>query len=171
MGFRYALIPSLTYGFAAICPNLDLLEESFQSLYRNVLSPLRVNMNIKTFHPIASKRYQGLGMPNPGIVILSQKLHLLQSQLNQPTATGMLLKQSLEVFQMEVSLSTNILLEDYDRLGNLASNGCWKHLWRLCHKFKVTISLTQRWLIPLLQRNRSLMDVICSTDIYSPAYI
>jgi hypothetical protein len=97
MGFRYALIPSLTYGFAAICPKLDLLEDSFQALYRNVLSPLRVNMNIKTFYQMALKRYQGLGMPNPGIVMLSQKLHLLQSQLDQPTATGMLLKQSLEV--------------------------------------------------------------------------
>lgn len=30
MGFRYALIPSLTYGFALICPKLDLLEGSFQ---------------------------------------------------------------------------------------------------------------------------------------------
>jgi hypothetical protein len=79
MGFRYALIPSLTYGFAAICPKLDLLEDSFQALYRNVLSPLHLNMNIKTFYRMAPKRYQGLGMPNPGIVMLSQKLHLLQS--------------------------------------------------------------------------------------------
>lgn len=170
MGFRYALIPSLTYGFSAICPKLDLLEDSFQALYRNVLSPLRVNMNIKTFYRMAPKRYQGLGMPNPGIVMLSQKLHLLQSQLDQPTATGMLLKQSLEVFQMEVGLSTNILMEDYNRLSNLASDGWWKHFWQLCHKFNVTISLTRRWLIPLLRHNdRSLMDVICGTDLYSPS--
>ena len=82
----------------------------------------------------------------------------------------MLLKQSLEVFQMEVGLSTNILLEDYDRLGNLATNGWWKHLWALCHKFQVTVSLTRRWLIILLREgDRSLMDAICSTDIYSPA--
>jgi hypothetical protein len=67
-------------------------------------------------------------MPNPGIIMLLQKLHLLQCQLDQPTATGMLLKQALEVFQMEVGLSSNILLEDFDQLGNLASNGWWKHL-------------------------------------------
>jgi hypothetical protein len=47
MGFRYALIPKLTYGFASITPDLDKLEASFQRLYRNVLSPLRVNMNIR----------------------------------------------------------------------------------------------------------------------------
>jgi hypothetical protein len=119
---------------------------------------------------MAPKRYQGLGMPNPGIVMLSQKLHLLQSQLDQPTATGMLLKQSLEVFQMKVGLSTNILLEDYGRLSNLASDGWWKHFWQLCHKFNVTISFSRRWLIPLLHHgDRSLMDIIYSTDIYSPS--
>jgi hypothetical protein len=170
MGLRYALLPSMTYGFAAICPDLDMLEAEFQSLYRNVLSPLRVNMNIKPFYCMAPKQFQGLGMPNPGIVMLSQKLHLLQCQLDQPTATGMLLKQALEVFQMEVGLSTNILLEDFDRLGNLASNGWWKHLWQLCHKFKVTLTLSRRWMIPLLcQDNRFLMDLVCLNDLYSPA--
>jgi hypothetical protein len=69
MGFRYALIPSMTYGFAAICPDLDKLESEFQSLYR--LSPLRVNMNRKTYFCMAPKRFQGLRMPNPGIVMLS----------------------------------------------------------------------------------------------------
>jgi hypothetical protein len=55
MGFRYALIPSLTYGFASICPDLDRFEAEFQALYRNVLSPLRVNMNIMTFYRMAPK--------------------------------------------------------------------------------------------------------------------
>jgi hypothetical protein len=82
----------------------------------------------------------------------------------------MMLKQLLEVFQMEVGLSSNILLEDYDRLGPLASNGWWKHLWHLCHKFRVTVSLSRRWMIPLLRHNdRALMDVICSQDLYTPA--
>jgi hypothetical protein len=97
MGFRYALIPKLTYGFASITPDLDMLEASFQHLYWNVLSPLRLNMNIRKFYRMAPKRVQGLGMPNPGILMLSQKLHLLQSQWDQPTATGQMLRQSLEV--------------------------------------------------------------------------
>lgn len=73
--------------------------------------------------------------------MLSQKIHLLQSQMDQPTATGNMLKQSLEVFQMEVDLSTNVLELDFDRYGCLASNGWWKHFWQLCHKFKVKFSL------------------------------
>jgi hypothetical protein len=136
MGFRYALMPQLTYGFASITPDLQLLEDSFQRLYRNVLSPLRVNMNIRKFYRMAPKRVQGLGMPNPGIM-LSQKLHLLQTQWDQPTATGQMLRHLLEVFQMEVGLSTNIFSESYDRLSHLASNGWWKHFWHLCSNFNV----------------------------------
>jgi hypothetical protein len=86
MGFRYALIPSMTYGFALICPDLDRLEAEFQALYRNVLSPLCVNMNIMTFYRMAPTRFQGLGMPNPGIIMLLQKLHLLQCQLDHSEA-------------------------------------------------------------------------------------
>jgi hypothetical protein len=167
-GFRYALWPSLTYGFAAITPDLDALDKAFQNLFRNVLSPLKVNMNIRTFYRVAPKRFQGLGMPNPLIVMLSQKLHLLQTQFSQPTATGRMLQQSLEVFQMEVGISSNILEEDFNRLGNLATDGWWKHLWQLCHKFRVTFALSKKWLIPLLRSDdSSFMDRICSTDIFT----
>jgi hypothetical protein len=134
-GFRYARWPSLPYGFAAITPDIDALDKSFQALFRNVLSLLKVNMNIRTFYRITPKHYQGLGMPNPLITMLSQKLHLLQTQFNQPTATGRMLQQSLEVFQMEVGISSNILEEDFIRLGNLATDGWWKRLWKICHGF------------------------------------
>jgi glucose-6-phosphate isomerase len=84
MGFRYALWPSITYGFlAAITPDIDALNKSIQELVRNVLSPLQVNKYIRTFYRVAPKRFQGLGIPNPLIVMLSQKLHLLQTQFNQ----------------------------------------------------------------------------------------
>jgi hypothetical protein len=49
MGFRA--------GFASITPNLAMLEESFQRLYRNVLSPLRVNMNIRKFYRMCLKTH------------------------------------------------------------------------------------------------------------------
>ena len=170
MGFRYALMPKLTYGFPSISPDPEYLEKSFQKLYFDLLSPLRVNCRIAKFFRMAPKRYFGLGMPNPGIVMLSQKIQLLHTQFDQLTATGQMLRQSWEVFQMEVGLSSNILCENFDRLGNLATGGWWKQLWALCHKFQVKISLGCRFLIPLLrQGDRSFMDVICATDLYSPA--
>ena len=100
MGFRYALMPKLTYGFSAITPDPDALEKAFVDVYRKVLSPLKVNMNIKSFYRLAPKRVQGLGMPNPGITMLGYKLHLLRNEWDQPTATGNMLRQAFEAFQM-----------------------------------------------------------------------
>ena len=69
---------------------------------------------------------------------------------------------------MEVGLSSNILCEDYERLGNLATGGWWKQLWCLCFKFSVKLSFSTRFLIPLLREgDRSIMDVVCSTDLYT----
>jgi hypothetical protein len=108
-------------------------------------------------------------MPNPGILMLSQKLHLLQSQWDQPTATGQMLRQSLEVFQMEVGLS--IFSEDYERLGHLSSHEWWKHLWQLCSRYKVSLTLSRKYITPLLREDdRSFMDDVCSTNMYTHDY-
>jgi hypothetical protein len=148
LGFRYSLIPKVTYGFAAITIDPDLLEKSFQKLYREVLSPLKVNKNITRFYRMAPRRVVGLGMPNPCIKMLAQKLHLLQTEWNQPTAAGNMLRQSLEVFHTETGFGSNVLEADYSRYESLATAGWWKQLWNLCHRYDVQLQLGSRWLIP-----------------------
>ena len=167
LGFRYSLIPKVTYGFAAITIDPDVLESSFQRLYRDVLSPLRVNENITKFYRMAPKRVMGLGMPNPGIKMLAYKLHLLQTEWTQPTSAGQMLQQSLEIFQMETGLSTNVIEQDYDRFESLATGGWWKQFWCLCHRYDVQFRLGKKWLIPLLRvGDKAIMDVICATDLF-----
>ena len=125
-------------------------------------------MNIKAFYRLAPKRVRGLGMPNPGITMLGHKLHLLKCEWDQPTATGNMLRQSLEIFQMELGLCSNIFEEDFSRLGDLASHGWWKHLWQLCWRFDVKLKMRRKWCIPLLrERDRSFMDTICQSDIFT----
>jgi hypothetical protein len=75
------------------------------------------------FYRMAPKRVMGLGMPNPCIKMLAYKLHLLQTEWNQPTAAGQMLRQSLEVFQMETGFASNILETDYNRYSSLATDG------------------------------------------------
>jgi hypothetical protein len=134
LGFRYSLIPKVTYGFAAIVVDPALLETSFQRLYREVLSPLKVNKNITRFYRMTPKRVMGLGMPNPCIRMLAYKLQLLQTEWNQPTSAGNMLRQSLEVFQMETGFSSNVLQMDYERYGDLATGGWWKQFWCLSQR-------------------------------------
>jgi hypothetical protein len=131
---------------------------------------LKVNKNIMRFYRMAPKRVMGLGMPNPCIKMLAYKLHLLQNEWNQPTAAGQMLRQSLEVFQMETGFSSTILEEDYTRYEGLATAGWWKQLWCLCNRYDVQLQLGSKWLIPLLRvGDRSIMSVICAVDIFSKA--
>jgi hypothetical protein len=123
LGFRYSLMPKMTYGFASITFDPLELEKQFQALYWDILSPLRVNKNIMCFYRMAPKRVMGLGMPNPCICMLLHKLHLLQTEWNQPTSAGKMLRQSLKVFQIETGFSRNILELDYDRFESLATGG------------------------------------------------
>jgi hypothetical protein len=170
LGFRYALIPQLTYGFSAIVVDPSLLERSFQRLYREVLSPLKVNRNITLFYRMAPKRVMGLGLPHPCIKMLAHKLQLLQTEWNQPTSAGNMLRQSLEVFQMETGFSSNVLQMEYERYGDLATGGWWKQLWFLSQRYDVCLQLGSKWLIPLLRvGDRALMEVICSTDLFTRA--
>eukprot|EP00956_Cyclotella_meneghiniana_P010400 scaffold14401_cov58-Cyclotella_meneghiniana.AAC.23 len=154
LGFRYSLIPKVTftYGFVAITIDPDVLESSFQKLYRDVLLPLHVNENITKFYRMAPKpkRVMGLGVPNPCMKMLAYKLHLLQTEWNQCTAAGQMIRQSLEIFQMETGLSTNVIEMDY-------------------HRYDVQFQLLgNKWLIPLLRvGDKAIMDVICSTDLFS----
>lgn len=48
-----------------------------------------------------------------------------------------MLRQALEIFQLEVGLSTDIFAKSVDRLGHLAWNGWWKHLWLVAALFEV----------------------------------
>jgi hypothetical protein len=139
LGFWYSLVPKVTY----ITVDPAELEKQFQALYRDVLSPLRVNKNIMRFYRMAPKRVMGLGMPNPCIRMLSHKLHLLQSEWNQPTSAGQMLRQSLEVFQMETGFSRNILELDYDRFESLATGGWWKQFWCLSRRYDVKLHWLQ----------------------------
>ena len=168
LGFRHALYRKMNYGFSAIVVDPDLLDRTFQDVYRSALPSLGVNRNITKFFRTAPRRFGGLEMPQPSIDMLSQKLHLLQSEWSQPTATGNMLRQSLEVFQMELGLSSNPFTEDYEQYSQLVSAGWWQHLWLLCSRFGVTFEFGQEYQIPLLRDgDASFMSAVIALGVYS----
>ena len=83
---------------------------------------------------------------------------LLLGDMTQPTGS------SLEVFQMEKGVSTNIIEADYDRYETLATGGWWKQFWCLCHRYDVQFQLGRKCLIRLLRvGDKAIMDLICAT--------
>ena len=172
LGFRYALYRKLNYGFSAVVADPDDLEHTFSVIYRDALSCLGVNKNIMLYYRLAPKRFMGLEMPHPTIDMLSQKLQLLRSEWDQLTPTGNMLRQSLEVFQMELGMSGNVFDLDYDLWSPLCSDGWWKNFWHLCSMFKVNFKLDGRFCIPLLREgDEPFMDWVVRSGPFTAAEI
>ena len=69
---------------------------------------------------------------------------------------------------MNVGLEGNIFERDFSRLGKL-SEDCWfKKTWELCHRFKVSIIIHERYDIPLTRsRDKALMECFVDNGAYN----
>ena len=72
-------------------------------------------------------RYQGLGLREPNLVILCEKLRLLHRHFGQRSNIGRMSQVMFETFQLDCGLSGNVFALDFDRYGFLAAHGWWSH--------------------------------------------
>ena len=100
-------------------------------------------------------RFQGMGLPNPNIDVLSCKIQCLQRHWNTSSVTGTMLKQAYEVFQVEVGLGGNIFALSYEDFGELATMGWFAHFWQLLDRYEVQFSFQDDLEIPLLREDDS----------------
>ena len=114
------------------------------------------------------QQYQGLGLPNPNIKILSAKLQLIQEHWDTTTTMGNMLMQVYQLFQMEVGLGGNIFGKPFRTLGHLATHGFFQNLWELLDLFGVSLRIHNIFDIPLLRvDDRMIMDAVVKTDIFT----
>jgi len=114
------------------------------------------------------QQYQGLGLPNPNIEILSTKLQLIREHWDTTTTMGNMLRQAYQVFQMEVGLGGNIFHKPYKSLGHLTTHGFFQNLWELLDLFGVSLRIHSIFDIALLRvYDRMIMDAVVETDIFT----
>ena len=68
-----ALMPKILCGGVAVTHSLALLEEAFHKIYFTLLLHLGVNRNITREYIMLPQQYQGLGLSNSNIKVLSAK--------------------------------------------------------------------------------------------------
>ena len=168
MGTRYQLFPKLIYGAAAVTHAPQALEDAYQSIWYKLLPSLRVNRNITKEYRMLPLRFQGLALPNPNIESLSRKIHLLQTNWDTGSTIGKMLHQAYQVFQVEVGLGGNIFAKSYVSFQGLATHGFFRNLWELLECYGILFHLHADFDIPLLrERDRTLMDAVCETGIFT----
>ncbi len=163
-----AIILKILYGGVAVTHPLAQLLKAFHKIYYNLLPQLGINRNITREYRMLPRQYQGLGLPNPNIEILSAKLQLIQEHWDTTTTMGSMLMQAYQVFQMEVGLGGNIFHKLFKSLGHLATHGFFQNLWELLDLFGVSLRIHNIFEIPLLRvDNRMIMDAVVETDIFT----
>ena len=107
-------------------------------------------------------------MFNLNIDGLGARFFFLCQHWNMDTPISQMLRQAFEAFQMNVGLEGNIFERDFSRLGKL-SEDCWfKKTWELCHRFKVSIIIHERYDIPLTRsRDKALMECFIDNGAYN----
>lgn len=81
----------------------------------------------------------GLGIPNLYVTQGTRQIALLTEHLHLQTMTGQLIRTSIEWAKVELGLSSNLFLYDYDTFSHHLTP-CWiKHLWQFCSEFGINI--------------------------------
>ena len=81
---------------------------------------------------------------------------------------GKMLHQAYQVFQVEVGLGGNIFAKSYVSFQGLATHGFFRNLWELLERYGILFRLHADFDIPLLrERDRTLMDAVCETGIFT----
>jgi hypothetical protein len=79
-----------------------------------------------------------------------------------------MLHQAYQVFQVEVGLGGNIFTKSYVSFQGLATHGFFRNLWELLERYGILFHLHADFDIPLLrERDRTLMDAVCETSIFT----
>ncbi len=94
--------------------------------------------------------FQGLDLPNPKIDVLSRNLHIVQNEWGTDGVMGKLLNQAYQVFQVEVSLHSDIFDYSFEDYGDLATHGFFRNMWQLPWLFGVRFGICNTFYIPLL---------------------
>ena len=76
------------------------------------------------------ERFQGLGLPDPVVLALANKIFFLQCHSGFEGATAAMAMLTYETFLLEVGIYGDIFAQDYELYGGLATNNTWyKNLW------------------------------------------
>ncbi len=107
----------------------DKLEDTFQTVWYNLLPALSENRHITKEFRTLPLRFQGLSLPNPNIDVLRAKIHLIREHWDRPGCiVGKMLEAVYLVFQTEVGVGGTVLQLPYNELGCLATHSFIRNL-------------------------------------------
>ena len=135
--FNHQLQPGMTLGIATVVMPPQKLLVQFQWVYFKCLPSLNVNCHIKLSWRVIPERYQGLGLTNFALVLLSSKLSFIQWTCGLSNVDSRSLMMGYESFMVEIGLYDNTMVYNCKGIFNIGNK------WHLVQKRLGTGSLLQ----------------------------
>jgi hypothetical protein len=130
------IMKTFEYPMAATCLSRIQWDHVMAPVLEAVLNSMQFSSkspHAMVYGPINS---QGLGVKDPNVLQGLMWLETLLQHGDQDTVTGHLLRQSMELPQLELGTGNPLFLDDYETFESLATD-CWlKHVWRFQQEFR-----------------------------------
>jgi hypothetical protein len=156
--FKIQALPAVKYGLVALMASFREVDETCITWYYSFLPALGVNQNISREWRTLPIKYQGLGLPQMSLEKLAVSLQNIQRHWGSPSTVGQVLRSVYELVQLEVGLSGNFLLRDYNVHGCLASCSWFQLLWEYMSFYGVVMELEDVTVPPIRKRDCVLME-------------
>lgn len=155
---------TLCYPLNALNLTVEQCERIMSPVINQVLPALGVCQHYPRNLVFSSTQFAGVGIKH---IHTLQEIARLKDMLHHTTTnstTGQLYRTSLEYLFLEIGLSTNLTLVDYDKYKDLATNSLVKSTWAFIHKHRIT--LTHNIEVPRNTLNdRNLMAELCTINL------
>jgi hypothetical protein len=125
---QFCVMKSLEYPLMATSLSKAQCDKIMQPIRAAALPSLGINRHLPLEVVHGPQLFQGVGIPNLWTVQGILKLWLALQHGDAPTITGHQLRASMELHTLELGLPGQLLKQDYQRFGHLATISWLKHL-------------------------------------------
>lgn len=139
--FTTQALPSVKYGLIVLMSPREEVDDDFSSWYYSVLPATGVNHNIAREWRTLPVRFQGLGLSQMSLEKLATSLQFLQKHWGTEDSMGWILRCTFKLSQLDIGLSGNYLLQEYNVYSKLATHSWFKILWEYAQYYRVKIEL------------------------------
>jgi hypothetical protein len=139
---QFCIMKSLEYPLMATSLSKKQCEIIMKPIRSAALPALGSNRHLSLVITHGPKRYQGLGIPDIWTTQGILKLWLAVQHGDAPTITGHQLRASMEIHTLEMGLPGNLLQQDFNTYGQLATSSWLKHLWQFCTESNIQVTAT-----------------------------
>ena len=165
-GFLGALWAWVRYGMATYALSEKESSQVFSKLFRPLFPLMGIHRNFPMAAATLPPIFLGLGIPDTFIECGIERISIFITNMGLRTLIAQFIEVSLQALQIEVGLVGNILEQDFQKWGYLATPSWIASLWDFVSRYNIKLKTSELWLPSTIrERDRELME-----ELYNLGY-